>query len=180
MISEKIKKLKIPKQTLTYITICLTGLLMIVLVGIVPNSISLANLDRKISNVKVRLEEQDKLHSVYQLLGKNAQQRLAMVLPFPAKDKLSRKLIDLFPTTFRDISKKAGMDVISISPDLDSLSDNSKFLIINAVIRGDFFNFRKLLINLGEVAYSESVEEIQIQQNQDTMEFKMKIRLALA
>jgi hypothetical protein len=78
------------------------------------------------------------------------------------------------------MAKKAGMDVISISPDINSLSDNSNFLIVNAVISGDFFNFRKLLINLGEVPYSERVEEIQIQQNQDIMEFKMKIRLALA
>ena len=170
----------IPKQTLTNMTICLAGLLVIVLAGIVPNFISSVSLDRKINSVKFQLEEQDKLYPVSQLLKKNAQQKVLMVLPFPARDKLSRKLIDLFPTTFKNMAKKAGMDVISISPDLNSLSDNSNFLIVNAVIRGDFFNFRKLLINLGEVPYSERVEEIEIQQNQDTMEFKMKIRLALA
>ncbi|MDP3283068.1 MAG: hypothetical protein Q8M56_01390 [Desulfobacterales bacterium] len=180
MIYEKIKLLKIPKQTLTNIIVCLAGLLVIVLAGIVPNIIFSANLDRKISNVKALLEEQDKLHPVYQLLEKNTQQKVSKVLPFPVKDRLSRKLIDLFPATFRDMAKKAGMDVVSISPDLNSLSDNSTFLIFNTVIRGDFFNFRKLLVNVGEVPYSERVEEIEIQQNQDTMEFKMKIRLALA
>ena len=170
----------IPKQTLTNMTICLAGLLVIVLAGIVPNIISSASLDRKINSVKFQLEEQDKLYPVSQLLKKNAQKKVLTALPFPARDKLSRKLIDLFPATFKDMAKKAGMDVISISPDLNSLSDNSNFLIVNAVIRGDFFNFRKLLINLGEIPYSERVEEIQIQQNRDIMEFKMKIRLALA
>jgi hypothetical protein len=180
MIYEKIKMMMIPKQTVTNMIICLTGLLVIVLAGIVPNIISSANLDRKISNVKIRLDEQDKLNPVYKSLEKNVQQKASKVLPFPAKERLSRKSIDLFPAAFRDIAKKAGMDVISISPDLNSLSDNSTFLIINAVVRGDFFDFRKLLINLGGVTYSENVEEIQIKQNQDVMEFKLKIRLALA
>ena len=170
----------IPKQTLTNMVICLAGLLVIVLAGIVPNFLSSARLDREISRVQFQLEEQDKLYPVLQLLKKNAQQKILMILPFPAMDKLSRKLIDLFPATFNDMAKKAGMDVISISPDLNSLSDNSNFLIVNAVIRGDFFNFRKLLINLGEVPYLERVEEMEIRQNQDIMEFKMKIRLALA
>ena len=177
---QKLRMMMIPKQTLTNIIICFAGLLVIVLAGIIPNFISLASLDRKISSVQFQIEEQDKLYPVSQLLKSKAQHKALMVLPFPARDRLSRKLIDLFPATFKEMAKKAGMDVISISPELNSLSDNSKYLIVNAVIRGDFFNFRKLLINLGEVPYSERVEEIQIQQNQDMMEFKMKIRLALA
>jgi len=177
---QKLRMMMIPKQTLTNMTICLAGLLVIVLVGIIPNIISSVSLDRKINSVKFQLEEQDKLYPVAQLLKKNAQKKILTALPFPARDKLSRKLIDLFPTTFKDMAKKAGMDVISISPDINSLSGNSNFLIVNAVVSGDFFNFRKLLINLGEVPYSERVEEIQIQQHQDIMEFKMKIRLALA
>ena len=177
---QKLRMMMISKQTLTNMTICLAGLLIIVLAGIIPNFISSASLDRKIHSVKFQLEEQDKLYPVYQLLKKNAQQKVSTVLPFPARGRLSRKLIDLFPATFKDMAKKAGMDVISISPDLNSLSDNSNFLIVNAVIRGDFFNFRKLLVNLGEVPYSERVEEIDIQQTQDSMEFRMKIRLALA
>ena len=177
---QKFKKMMISKQTLTNMTICLAGLLVIVLAGIIPNFISSARLDREISSVQFRLEEQDKLYPVWQLLKNKAQHKVLMVLPFPAKDRLSRKSIDLFPATFKDMAKKAGMDVISISPDLNSLSDSSNFLIVNAVIRGDFFNFRKLLVNLGEVPYSERVEEILIQQNQDNMEFRMKIRLALA
>jgi hypothetical protein len=177
---QKLRMMMIPKQTLTNMIICLAGLLVIVLAGIIPNFISLARLDREIGSVQFQIEEQEKLYPVCQLLKNKAQHKVLMVLPFPAKERLSRKLIDLFPTTLNDMAKKTGMDVISISPDLNSLSDNSNFLIVNAVIRGDFFNFRKLLINLGEVPYSERVEEIQIRQTQDSMEFKMKIRLALA
>ena len=177
---QKLRMMMIPKQTLTNMTICLAGLLVIVLVGIIPNIISSVSLDRKINSVKFQLEEQDKLYPVRQLLKNNAQHKGLMVLPFPARDRLSRKLIDLFPATFKDMAKKAGMDVISISPDLNSLSDNSKVLIVNAAVKGDFFNFRKLLVNLGEIPYSERVEEIDIQQTQDSMEFRMKIRLALA
>jgi hypothetical protein len=48
------------------------------------------------------------------------------------------------------------------------------------VVRGDFLNFRKLLIGLGEVAYVERIEEIQIQQNPDALEFKMKVWVAIS
>ena len=176
---QKIKTM-IPRHTLIYLLVCLSGLLIIVFAGIIPNYISLAGLDRKIISVQFQLEEQNNLYPIYQLLKNRSQHKALMVLPFPARNRLSREVINLFPTTFKDIAKKAGMGAISISPDLNSLTDDSKFLIVNAVIRGDFFNFRKLLIGLGEVPYLERVEEIQVQQNQDIMEFKMKIRLALA
>ncbi|MBU3949837.1 MAG: hypothetical protein KJ826_16665 [Proteobacteria bacterium] len=176
----KIKNLMIPKRTLIYMTVCLFGLFITVFIGIVPNWISLMSLDRKITNLQLQLEEKKQIYPIYNLLKNNDRQNYSMALPFPAKNKLLRESIDLFPDILKSISKEAGMDAISISPDLNLLSTGSKFLIVNAVIRGDFLNFRKLLIGLGKVPYSESVEEIQIQQKKDAMEFKLKIRLALA
>jgi hypothetical protein len=180
MLTEKIKMLMIPRQTLIYMMVCLSGLMIIVLIGIVPNFISLHTLDRRMRDVKVRVDEQDKLNPIYQMLDKKIRLKQPKALPFPAVEKLQRKSIDSFSETFREMAKRAGMDLTYISPDIGSLSDDSASLVVNAVIRGGFFNFRKLLIDLGKVPYSEQVEEIQIEQNQDAVEFRMKIRLALA
>jgi hypothetical protein len=68
---------------------------------------------------------------------------------------------------------------ISLTPDLTTLAESSTFLLHNAVLKGEFDNFRKMLIGLGAVPYLDRIEEIRIQQNPDSMEFRMKIWIAL-
>ncbi|MGA3206921.1 MAG: hypothetical protein ABSE05_03750, partial [Syntrophales bacterium] len=76
--------------------------------------------------------------------------------------------------------RKARIDMVSAFPDLYTLGGEQKFLLVNATLKGDFLNFRKFLIGLGGVPCLEGIEEIHIQQNEDGMEFKMKIWLAIA
>ena len=175
-----LKNMMIPKRTLIYMAVCLFGILITVFIGIIPNWFSNMRLDRKISELQLKLEEQKQIYPVYELLKNNDHQKSSMVLPFPAKNKLLRESVESFPGILKTISREAGMDALSISPDINLLSSGSKFLIVDAVIRGDFFDFRNLLIGLGKVPYLDSVEEIRIQRKRDFMEFKLKIRLVLA
>ncbi len=169
-----------PKRTITYALIGLSGILFIVLVGIIPKQFSLARLDQQVKSIQFQLEEQKSLYPIYQDLQKRTQTGDSKVLPLPARSALLRTQLNAIPATFREIARKANLDMVSASPDLNSLSSESRLLQVNAVIRGNYFNFRKFLIGLGEVPYLERIQEIQIQQNEDTMEFKMKIWLALA
>ncbi|MBU1053655.1 MAG: hypothetical protein KKC46_07480 [Proteobacteria bacterium] len=179
-IKDIIKDIMIPKRALFYMALCLSGIIIIILIGIIPNWISLIKLDRKATDLKIQLEEQKQIYPIYSMLKNNDHQNYQMALPFPVKNKLLRESIGLFPVTLESIAKEAGMDTISISPDINLLSSGSKFLFVNAVLRGDFLSFRRLLIGLGKIPYSESVEEIQIEQKKDAMEFILKIRIALA
>jgi hypothetical protein len=47
------------------------------------------------------------------------------------------------------------------------------------VLKGEFANFRKMLIELGALPYLDRIEEIRIQQNPDAMEFRIKIWIAI-
>jgi hypothetical protein len=49
----------------------------------------------------------------------------------------------------------------------------------HAVVRGEFADFRNLLIELGKVPYLEKIEEISVRQLPDTMELKAEIWLAV-
>ena len=169
----------IPRRSILYSLLCLSGVLFIVFTGIVPNQFSLARLDQKIKSIQFQIEEQKSLYPLYQLLQKKSQTRDAKVLPAPARSPLPRTQLDTIPSTFRQIAQKANIDTVLVSPNLNSLGNDSRFILVDTVVRCDFLNFRKLLIGLGEIPYLESIEEIQIQQNEDTMEFKMKIWLAL-
>lgn len=170
----------IPKRSLFYLVICLCGVLIIVTVGIIPEYFSSVRLDQQIKSMQFQIEEQKNLYPIYHMLKNKTHIKDARILPFPKKVPLSRAQIDTVPATVREIAKKANIDMVSASPDLNFLGSESRFLPINAIMRGDFFNFRKFLIGLGEVPFLERIEEIQIQQNEDTMEFKMKMWLVVS
>lgn len=169
----------IPKHSLLFLLMCLSGVLIIVFAGIVPKQFSLARLDQKIKSIQFQIEEQKSLYPIYQVLHKKSHTRDAKVLPAPAMTPLLRTQLDTIPSTFRQIAQNANIDTVSVSPNLNSLGNEPRFLLVDTVVRCDFLNFRKFLIGIGEVPYLERIEEIQIEQNEDTMEFKMKIWLAL-
>jgi hypothetical protein len=47
------------------------------------------------------------------------------------------------------------------------------------VLKGEFADFRKMLIELGAVPYLDKIEEISYTQGTESMEFKMKVWIAL-
>lgn len=170
----------IPKRSMVYLLICLCGVLIIFAAGIIPEYFSSVRLDQQIKSIQFQIEEQKRLYPIHQMLQNTTHTKDGRTLPIPKKNFLSRTQMDAVPETFREIAKKANLDIVSASPDLNYLGSESRFLPINAVIRGDFFNFRKFLISLGEIPSLERIEEIQIQQNEDTMELKMKMWLIVS
>jgi hypothetical protein len=168
-----------PKQTPRHLVVLLTILFVVVLIGIIPKYMSLANLDERVKKIQLEVEEQEGLYSIYQSL-KSREQKSMKALPLPAKGRLSKDQTETVFGSLRDIAKKVNMDTLYVSPDMGSLGPDSRYLLVNVGLRGDFFNFRKFLTGLGELPYLERIEEIQIQENADIMEFKMKIWLAMA
>jgi len=59
------------------------------------------------------------------------------------------------------------------------LTEKPPYLLQHAVVRGEFADFRNLLIELGKVPYLEKIEEISVRQLPDTMELKAEIWLAV-
>jgi len=68
---------------------------------------------------------------------------------------------------------------MSFTPDLSTLAGSSTSFLHNVVLKGEFADFRKMLIGLGSVPYLDRIEEINVQQQPYSMEFKMKIRIAV-
>jgi hypothetical protein len=168
----------IPRQAPSFKIVLFAILFVLLCIGIFIQYLSLTNLDRRVKKIQLEVEEQKGLQSIYQLL-KSKGQKNVKVLPFPARGKLSRDQIETMPGNLRDIAKKVNMDILYASPDMTSIGPDSRYMLVNVVIRGDFFNFRKFLYTIGELPYLERIDEIQIQENADIMEFKMKIRLAM-
>jgi hypothetical protein len=52
--------------------------------------------------------------------------------------------------------------------------------VYNAVVRGDFVNFRELLIGLGDIPYLEKIEEVSVKQLSDSMELQAIVWLKVS
>jgi Tfp pilus assembly protein PilO len=170
----------IPKRNIIFSLICLAGVLVIVFVGIIPEKLSSARFEQKMKNIQFQIEEQKNLYPIYHVLKKGIQTKDPRILPFPEKSPLLRTQMDIISTTIKEIARKANLETVSSSPDVNVLGYEPKSLPVNIVLRGDYLSFRKFLIGLGEMPYLERIEEIQIRQNEDMMEFKMKILLFIA
>ena len=176
---DKLKTLKIPKRVLILHLSCWGGLLIFLLAVVLPLYGSMSGLDRQIRDAQLQVEEQKSLLPLYQTLKAKGRLAPAAVLPTPDKGKLPPDLIGTAPAVFRRIGQKAGLEIFSVSPDVTSLTGNSPFLLVRVSAQGDFLNFRRFLIGLGELPYFDRVDEIEIRQNPDIMEFRVTVRLAL-
>ncbi len=175
-------KLNIPayNKCVVFFLICLSGLLFFIYMGIVPAHESIVGLNQKIEDAQLQVDIQETLLPIYKLLKEDFMIDDHKELPFPAKAGLPRKQTDEIFTVFREMARKCNMEALSIVPDLNYLQKNSRFLLVNTIVRGSFFNLRHLMIELGELPYLEHIETIDIQQDKDAKEFKMAIWIALS
>ena len=102
-----------------------------------------------------------------------------LVLPHPEKTALPRAEAGKFQDDFQMIAGKSGLKVVSFTPDINTSAGPSTSFLHNIVLKGELADFRKMLIELGAIPYLDRIEEISIQQNTDSMEFKMKIWIAI-
>jgi len=177
-----INKIKqtIPANSLGYILICGGIIVIIMLLIIFPLNRVNASRAKDIKKIQDQIEEQKGLGQVYQLAQSDLGKKSVFILPNPAGTKLSRQETEKFQKAFRTEAEKANLMVMSLMPDPDSMGVGSKYLIYDAIVKGEFANFRKLLVGLGEIPYVEQIENMNMKQDSDSMEFRLKIGVALA
>lgn len=177
-----IKKLiqKIPSNSLSYVLLCGGIILLVVLLGIIPLYRYNYNRSQTIKKIQSQIDEQKELGQFYQFIRKDSEKKEVHNLPNPAKTKLSRQDVDKFENSFRAEADKSGMNTLSLMPDIKTMANGSQSLLYTATFKGAFTNFRRLLIGLGALPYIDQIDEINIKQGSDSMEYELKIWIALA
>jgi hypothetical protein len=173
-------KVNIPEKSVKYLIICSGIVFLVILLGIVPLYRSNINVNKDINKLQYQIAEQKGLASIYAMLTKSISPKELVVLPNPPKTVLPLRDANKFQETFKDLARKSSLMTVSLTPDLTSLASSSNYLLHNAVVKGEFVNLRKMLIGLGNISYIDKIEEIIIQQQPDTMEFKIKIWIAIS
>ena len=171
--------INIHKKSLWYILTYSGIIVLFLLVGIFPLYHYNSNLIQDNKKLKDQIEEQKELGPIYLSLLKITNNKDLRVLPNPEKTTILRGEAGKFQDDFRKIAGNAGLMMVSLTPDLNTLAGSPSSLLHNVVLKGEFANFRKVLIGLGSIPYLDRIEEINIQQYPDSMEFRMKIWIAL-
>jgi Tfp pilus assembly protein PilO len=168
----------VPAQSLIFFSICVASILVFIVLIIVPSQKTTAELDTRIEELEKRNAEQSALTPVFYTLLAKAKARNASQLPTTEKKKLARGDMKKISAQIHDIVQRNGLELEEISPDLNSLKENSAYLLMNLVIKGDFFDFRKLLIDLNAMPSLAHIQEMRIRSVEESREIKLKIWLA--
>jgi hypothetical protein len=170
-----LSKIDIPEKSISYLVICAGIIAIICLLGIYPLYRYNFRLAENIKEINYQIKQQNNLMPQYLMLVKNLEKKDSPLLPLPKRTKISREKTGIFQEEFRKTASKSGMMTVSLTPDLTTLTADSPYILNNAVVKGDFMNFRKMLIEIGNIPYLESIDEILIQQYTDATEYKMKL-----
>ncbi len=175
--------LKIPQRSIIYLLIGFSLILIFIFGAIFPSQRTLRDLNGKIAQTSSRLAEQKALASIYETLRQRAQKQAtdkegARALPLPAKRETPRVQMDQLAGAVQEISRLARVELMSLVPALNSLSGDSKSIVMVATVRGEFYSLCRFLVGLGGLPYMEQIEEIHIQQSPDGLELRVKFGVA--
>jgi hypothetical protein len=166
------------KNTYLYSFFYVVIILIIIAGLLVPSYIAKTRNVRENQKIKDQIREQKELGPLYVSLLAAMNDKGKLVLPNPEKKPVSRAEAVKFQDDLRAIAKKSGMIVVLCASDLNTPAGVSTFFY-NIVLKGQYADFRKIIIGLGSIPYLDRIEEISCQQGTDNMEFKIKVWIAI-
>ena len=167
---------KLHSSSLLYLVICSMGVIAFCLVGIFPNFKTMEELDGSIINLNAKVQRQELLFPIYSQLIKTIQHQ-APDLPIPQKTKLPQKEITQLNQLFNKMAQKRDVIFESASPDAASYLEDSGFLTMNLIFHGDFFKFRDLILDICQLPYLGSIDELSISPGPNGNQMRLKIKL---
>ncbi len=144
---------RFPKRSVRYVTICALGIALFSGLAIYPSYRSLSRLEEQIQALTSSIRKQEVLYPTYKELFAKSQEKRPRLLPFPAKEKLARDKTGEIQRLLGDLAGRSGVKLIHAIPDVKSLAGKSGLLAVTCRLEGDFMDFRRFLIILGELPY---------------------------
>jgi hypothetical protein len=169
--------MKLPSRTITYLLIC-GGVLLAISLMIVYDHKILRDRDIEISTIKTQIDQQKILSPAFKDLIRRLRVKDPVDLPFPKKEKLPRDDMEKVLPVFQEIARGSNLTIKSFVPDVESLASGSQHLIMDVVVSGDFFDFRKFFMQLGELPYLERIERFVIRPVEGKKEISLRLWMA--
>jgi hypothetical protein len=174
------KTFRIPKSSIKFFLICLGGVALFIVIGLLPMGYAVSSLDKKEKDLTLKVAEQEQLGPIYQTLQKRmTEKKVPTSLPMPARTKLSKDQVDQASVTIRGLARAAQLEVMSVNPELGSISGDAKMAPVIVVVRGGMSQFRNFITALGGLSYVERFDALEVRPSQSALELKMNLMIAL-
>lgn len=169
----------IPTGTALRIGGCCVVLLLVLFVGVYPLVRKIQRLDETILNTEGRIKQHEAFSPIHASLATKIKDQPSDKLPTPAMGAVDVNEMSGVAPMLRAVIVRSGMEPATVSPDPKSLSDKKGLLLVNCVLKGDFYKFRQTLIDLGGVPALAHIEEITIGDSPAGREYHVKLWLRL-
>lgn len=170
----------IHKENLQNLGISLIAIILFIFAVILPTYMTQLHLKLEIETKRGQIEEHKTLLPIYQSLSKDLKEKPTDLI-VPEIIRLEKTEFDIVLKSVRSILDKNKMAINTIIPDLSPNIKNNQSIAVNLAIKGNFENFRAVMMDFGALPYIYRIQEFSIQQrpNTQTLDFKLKILLAI-
>lgn len=169
--------MKLPSRTITYLLIC-GGVLLASVFMVLYDHKTMKDRDLEISTIKTQIDQQKVLSPAFKDLIRRSRIKEPVDLPFPKKEKLRREDTEKILPVFDEIARKSNLTIKSAVPDVESLVSGSQHMVVDVVASGDFIDFRKFFVQLGELPYLEGIERVVIRSAEGKKEIRLRLWMA--
>ena len=148
--------------------------------GLRPAYLRLQKLRRANQALRLRLQEQEILHS-FSDSAVSGQEEVLGKLPIPQKGQLAHDRIPQLHAEFSEKAKKGGLELAVVAPEVRSLQDGAQYRLIRTdiLLSGEFGPFRQFLIDLINTPYVDHIESVHARRTTEGREFSVKAWLTV-
>ncbi len=165
----------LPKQSMVYILLCLSGIVCIIGLLIYPAYVSLTELDLTIAQKKLAIEEQNVLFPLFNSLLQNKNNTAEPTgLPAPVLKKLNSDESESITEFLKQMAIDSSLNLTKITTD-----SKPGHLLLNLTTTGKFENFRELLVILGGNPGQVKIETIEITSLPGTKQMDLLVWMAM-
>jgi hypothetical protein len=170
---------KVPMQSIIYLGVCLLGILILVLGGILPASRAGKTLDGKVNVLTQQIEEKRILVPLQASLEQQTAKKPEEVLPLPPMEKMSPSTLNTLPRVFTMAAARSGVSLVSVVPNLSAEKGISQSITVDVGVRGTIESFRKFLIQVGGMSCVYHMEGMEVKVRPDNLDYKVKLLIAV-
>jgi len=167
------------RQSLLKLAVCAAVLVGFVALFIVPNIMEDKRVKREVLQLQAEIEKQKILFPIYIRLKAELQNKVVEELPIPDPEQLTEDKVDAAIHAVEDMAIKADLRINEVTPDPMSLAKSEGYVGLNCDFYGPFMNVRSFLVQLGSLPYLRHIEQIDMQEGADGVNYLMRLQLAV-
>lgn len=136
-----------------------------------------AQLDQEITTLKPRIAEQKIFLPFYQNIKEQLEATTQNNTSPPIKSAIALQYIDRLPELFEKKASACHLKLERFTPDINSISDNQELMRNDLCVKGNFFSFRRFLLEICNLSFLKGIEHLDIRSMTDSEDLELHLRI---